>query len=109
MATERLRRRHHLISKFYLKRFANSDEQVRRIVLPGVQVHLTSLNDAAVQKDFYNLKLGDGRVTDFFEKEFDKIESAASAALSRLLANDYQHPLNPGDREALAAGSAFST
>lgn len=61
-------RRQHVVSKFYLKGFADEAGQLRRVYLPGDRSHLMATSDATVVKDFYTVTLPDGSESDMFER-----------------------------------------
>lgn len=46
-------RRHHVVSKFYLRYFANDHERVTTVMLPGDRTFQQSIGDASVQTDYY--------------------------------------------------------
>lgn len=98
-------RRQHTVSKFYLKGFANDSGYIRRVSLPGRPVIPLSIGDASVVKDFYTVTLPDGTQSDFFEKEFSKIESLAAEALVNILAGAW--PIVGKHRAALATWVAL--
>jgi hypothetical protein len=48
-------RGHHTVPRFYLDRFANDDQQIGVVQLPGDIRYRQSTRDASVVKDFYNI------------------------------------------------------
>lgn len=94
-------RNQHVVSKFYLKGFADQRSRLRRLILPGLHSHLISVNKATVIRDYYSLTLDDGRVTDVFESAFSKIESVAAKTLRRLTKGG-AWPLNSADKYSMA-------
>ena len=52
MTQQRPARRHHLVSRFYLRYFADDDEQVT-VMLPGDRVFTQTARRASVENDFY--------------------------------------------------------
>ncbi len=98
-------RRQHVVSRFYLSGFADSQNQLRRVVLAAGESHLVAVGDATVIKDFYNIEFGGG-VTDVFERQFSRVEEPAAAALQRVV-RERKWPLEPDERNALAAWIAL--
>jgi hypothetical protein len=98
-------RRHHVVSNFYLKGFANDDALIAQVALPDPTPVLVSTTNATVVKDFYTIELPDGTASDFMELAFSEIEGAASAALASVL--DGKWPLVGQDRGDLAAWLAL--
>lgn len=99
---EPLRRRHHLIPRFYLKQFAKNG-QVRVTWQPGARSALLSIDDASVRKDFYNVTFsedGNQYVTDYFERLFAEIEDRAAGALREVVEDD-RWPLPEAARDSL--------
>lgn len=100
--TEPLRRRHHVLPRFYLKQFAK-DGRVRVTWLPGDRSALLSIDDASVRKDFYNVEFdldGAKYVTDYWERMFAAIEGQAAGALREIVEHDHW-PLHQPARDAL--------
>ena len=83
-------RRQHLVSKFYLKGFANSDGRLFRTPLSG-QAHPVSLNDATVVNDYYSVDFGEG-LSDLFERAFGDIEKPAAVAWAQMTAGRIPEP-----------------
>jgi hypothetical protein len=103
---EKLRRRHHIVPRFHLKRFADERGMLMRVVLPGEKRHLISVNDATVEKDFYLVEEEDGRQHDEVEKLLGMVEDPAATAISQLL-DGSMWPIPPDAREAIAIWAAF--
>ncbi len=100
--TEPLRRRHHVVPRFYLKQFAK-DGQVRVTWQPGDRSALISIDDASVRKDFYNVTLdldGAEYTTDYWERMLSEIEGRAAAALREIVEHE-SWPLHRPARAAL--------
>lgn len=97
-------RRHHVVSKFYLRRFANPRQQLTRLPLVG-KAHLQSINDATVRKDFYTV-LADGVEQDNFETQLGLVETEAAAAFTAIL-RDRTWPPAPEHRAAVSAWIAL--
>jgi hypothetical protein len=98
-------KRHHVVSKFYLRYFADEAEQVTTIVLPGERVFTQSVDNASVHNHFYTLIDHEGELTDSAERNFSLVESYAADAW-RLVA-DGVWPLPAENREAMAAWIAL--
>ncbi|WP_253874093.1 DUF4238 domain-containing protein [Promicromonospora umidemergens] len=78
--TKRQARRHHVVSKFYLRYFADDVGQVTTVVLPGDRTFTQSINDASVHNQYYTAIGHDGLTTDVAEQAFGEIEAAAAPA-----------------------------
>lgn len=78
--SQKRKRRHHIVSRFYLEGFA-ADGQVQRFSLRDRADHRVATRDATVNKDFYTLELPDGEQSDFFEDLMSQIEGPAVEAL----------------------------
>lgn len=100
MTTSRSRR-HHLVSNFYLKGFANDRGHVIQTDLGDGSHHPVSTDDATVIRDFNTITLEDGERSDVVERHFSTIEGPASNALSDLLAGLW--PIRGEQRHALAS------
>ncbi|MFJ4171486.1 DUF4238 domain-containing protein [Paenarthrobacter sp. NPDC089714] len=101
MENQGLIRKQHVVSKFYLKGFADSSNRLRRIVLPGQKSHLISAEKASVISDFYTITLEDGQQTDYFERAFSRVEGPAAAVHKSIVENDHW-PLRVGEKCDLA-------
>lgn len=93
-------RRHHVVSKFYLRRFANPRKQLIRRPLDG-KAHLQSVNDATVRKDFYTVH-ADGFEQDAFETQLADVEAEAAVAFTAIL-RDGAWPPTPEHRLGVSA------
>ncbi len=93
-------KRHHTVSKFYLRGFSDEKKQLRRLVLPDQEDHLVSISSATVVNDFYSIELPDGRLSDEFEQLLSGVESDAADALDAV--NSGTWPLDGKLRAALA-------
>jgi Protein of unknown function (DUF4238) len=80
-------KRHHVVSRFYLRYFADESEQVTTVMLPGTRVFTQSIANASVQTRYYTAVAADGQQTDLAEKAFAEIEGHAAEAW-RLISND---------------------
>jgi hypothetical protein len=73
-------RRHHVVSKFYLRYFADDAGQITTVMLPGDRTFPQSVNDASVHNQYYTGIGHDGLATDVAEQAFGGIEAAAAPA-----------------------------
>jgi Protein of unknown function (DUF4238) len=103
-AEQRPARRHHVVSKFYLRYFADDDGMLTTIELPG-RTFPQSVESASVRIDFYTGRNNAGQETDAAEKAFGEIEGPAATAW-RLVA-DGMWPLADAERGAVAAWIAL--
>ncbi|WP_199515723.1 DUF4238 domain-containing protein [Nucisporomicrobium flavum] len=103
---ERLRRRHHIVPKFHLRRFANTRDMLRRVPLAGGEGHLVSINDATVERDFYLVQDVDGQQHDDVEKLLSDVESDASTAVGRVV-NQALWPIDQDTRMAIVLWAAL--
>lgn len=71
-------RRHHVLPRFYLERFADEAGLLTQVWLPGDRSHTVGVGDASVITDFYNITTNDGEVDDFWESQFSGVEGAAA-------------------------------
>lgn len=105
MTTQPISRRHHLVSKFYLRYFADDVGVLTAVELPGDRRFPLSIGNATVQRDYY-LAIGiNGELTDQAESAFAEIETAAAEAW--VLACDGAWPLPDPQREAVGAWIAL--
>ncbi len=102
--TNRIKRQH-TVSRFYLRGFANTKDQVLRIAIPGDHSATLATADASVIKDFYSIELENGTISDAFEREMSTIEAAASKALSRIESGEW--PIVAPTRDALSSWIAL--
>lgn len=102
---QKITRRHHVVSKFYLTGFADGARQLTRVALPGSKSHPISVDDATVAKDFYNVRMPSGEMSDFFERLWGQIEAPAAAVLNDLVGGLW--PLPPTQKVTLASWIAF--
>jgi hypothetical protein len=100
------KRRHHTVSKFYLKRFANDREIIQRFSLKDLKSHPISINAASVHRDFYMLKLEDGSDTDILEDAFGDLEGSAAQAMHEIIEAD-QWPPTEEQRWSISAWIAL--
>lgn len=81
MAQQQVSRRHHIVPRFYLERFADERNQLRQVWLPGDRRHNTTVTNATVVSDYYNLVDDAGELDDFWEQQFSAIEGRAAEAI----------------------------
>jgi Protein of unknown function (DUF4238) len=81
---DRVTRRSHTVNGSYLERFADPDEQLTMVILPGTRKPI-SVSNAAVRRDFYTIRLPDGTESDAAEEVFCQIEGAATEAIRYLV------------------------
>lgn len=98
-------RRHHVVSRFYLRYFANDSERVTTIMLPGARTFQQSIGDASVQTDFYTVIDQAGQQTDAAERALSLLEADAAAAWREVAAGVW--PLGDAHRESVAAWVAL--
>jgi hypothetical protein len=98
-------RRHHLVSKFYLRHFADADDQITTVLLPGDRTFVQNIANASVQNNFYTAVGVDGDETDAAERAFSVIETPAAEAWQYIAAGVW--PLPSIHREAVAGWIAL--
>jgi hypothetical protein len=98
---EPLKHRHHTVPRFHLKRFCNERGQLMRVPLDGKKLHLVSVGDATVEKDFYLVELEDGTSTDTVEDHLSLIEGNAAGAV-RALVDERVWPIPDSVRQSIA-------
>ena len=98
-------RRHHLVSKFYLRHFADQSGLVATVELPGHRTFTQSVEDASVRRDYYTAVDNEGEETDSAETAFAKIEGPAAKSWRNVTGGTW--PLTPTDRGNMAAWIAL--
>ncbi|RSN44890.1 hypothetical protein DMC64_18560 [Amycolatopsis sp. WAC 04197] len=98
-------RRHHVVSKFYLRYFANDNERVTTVMLPGDRTFPQSIGDASVQIDYYTVIDQAGQQSDAAEQALSLVEAAAAAAWREVAAGAW--PLSDQHRQSVAAWVAL--
>ena len=88
--------RHHLVPKFYLRRFANSERRTLVLDRNGAR-RMTAIKRAAVVTDFYAIDDKDGQTSQELEKAFGLIESAGARIMQSVLDGTFP----PRDRDRL--------
>jgi hypothetical protein len=96
--TQKPPRRHHVVNRAYLARFAR-DGKLQRVPLGGGKPHLIGLNNATVERDFYSTS-APGLEIGAYESALSKIEGQAETAL-RHVVDEGRWP-TPEDRVAIA-------
>jgi len=99
-------KRHHVVSKFYLRHFADEAEQVMTVMLPGTTPPFPQgIANASVRSNFYTGIGHDGQPTDAAERAFGLIEEAAAEAWRDVAAGVW--PLLATARESMAGWVAL--
>lgn len=98
-------RRHHLVSRFYLRHFADENDMITTVFLAGDRSVVQNIGNASVQNNFYTGIGHDGQETDTAEQAFSLIEAPAAAAWEHIAAGVW--PLPDAEREAVAAWIAL--
>jgi Protein of unknown function (DUF4238) len=83
-------RRHHTVPKSYLRRFANTAEQVTVVSRDDLSRKFTaSIDDILAERDFYAFETEDGSSSYEAEELFSTFEHDASQALTRVIAGAF--------------------
>ncbi|MFI5560708.1 DUF4238 domain-containing protein [Amycolatopsis japonica] len=98
-------RRHHVVSKFYLRYFANDNERVTTVMLPGERAFPQGIGDASVQIDYYTVIDQAGQQSDVVEQALSLVEAPAAAAWREVAAGVW--PLSDEHRQSMAAWVAL--
>jgi len=93
------------VSKFYLRYFANDNERVTTIMLPGDRTFPQSIADASVQTGYYTVIDRDGQQSDTAEQALSLVEADAATAWREVAAGVW--PLRDKHRESMAAWVAL--
>ncbi len=102
---QKIARQHHVVSTSYITGFADCSRQLTTVALPGQHSHLMSVSDATVAKDFYNVRLPGGEMSDVFERLWGQIEMPAAVVLNDVVGGLW--PLPPRQKATLAAWMAL--
>lgn len=105
VGTQRPARRHHVVSKFYLERFADESHMVMRVPLGGGESRPVPTRSATVQRDFYGVER-EGVEPDVFENALAGLEAPAAAAMRRLVDEEIW-PISDEDRYDIACWIAL--
>lgn len=82
-------KRHHTVSRFYLRRFADVNQQVMRVPLDAdAKPHRTNISNVAVESYFYQAELSDGSVTPEIEKTLPAMEAEWGPAIEAFVNGD---------------------
>ncbi|SED11513.1 Protein of unknown function [Streptomyces sp. 3213] len=98
---KQLKRRHHTVPKFYLRRFADARDQLMRVPIDAGKPHLCSVDDATVRKDFYSYTDEHGQLDDSPEDALGAMETQAAEVFRQVLDADWW-PLPATARATLA-------
>jgi len=98
-------RRHHVVSKFYLRYFANDNERVTTVMLPGDRTFPQSIGDASVQTGYYTVIDQQGQQSDAAEQALSLVEAHAATAWREVAAGVW--PLPDEHRGSVAAWVAL--
>lgn len=98
-------RRHHVVSKFYLRYFADEREHVTTVMLPGDRTFPQSIGDASVNTDYYTVIDQAGQESDAAEQALSQLEGVAATAWRELSAGAW--PLSEEHRGNMAAWLAL--
>lgn len=101
-------RRHHTISDFYLRMFADADEWLTVVDLTEAKPKWTrrKTSNVSVAKDFYTIIDTDGQESPAVERLLGHIEGRAAPALRRMQAGVF-FPPGASDRDNIALWLAF--
>lgn len=80
-----IKKRNHVVPKFYLRRFANQADQITAFHPEDLKRYTTSIEKVGVEGHFYNIPTEDGWDT-IVEDTLSKLESIAGHDLPRLVA-----------------------
>jgi len=97
--------RHHVVSKFYLRHFANDNERVTTVMLPGDRTFPQSIGDASVQTGYYTVIDQEGQQSDAAERALSLVEAHAATAWREVAAGVW--PLPNEHRGSMAAWVAL--
>jgi hypothetical protein len=95
-----IKRAHHVVPQFYLKRFANGSKEIFQTDKVSGLAQLTPVKHATVVRDLYTLDGNDGQEVDTFENMYSKIESGAARAFTAI--DQGVWPLTAPQRESMA-------
>lgn len=93
-------KRHHLLPRLYLKRWADERGQVRLVDTHEDRSFVANIADALVQNGFYNVETNDGSPPDMVESVLAGLEGYCATAFAALDAGMW--PLDDESRTALA-------
>jgi len=105
-AGKKLKRHHHTVPRFYLKRFADAHGLFMRVPIDGGESRRIGVGDATVRKDFYSFRDEDGHLNDSVEDALSDMEGAAAKVLRMVVDQDIW-PLPEDAREVMCTWLAF--
>jgi hypothetical protein len=97
-------KRHHHVAQFYLRGFADADEKLTTVRLPGDKRFTQVVRKAASETNFYKVE-GHVDGDDVFEKIFSGVEGEAAEISESIVAGVW--PLPEKERMALSSYIAF--
>lgn len=92
-------RRHHLVPRFYLQRWADQEGRILLADVRSGNAFVTALKNAGVERDFYTVETDEG-TSDIVEREMAKIEGLAAEVFQAI--DEGVWPLPKRLREILA-------
>lgn len=98
-------KRHHVVSKFYLRYFADTRDQLQTVMLPGDRRFPQSVGDASVNTNFYTVIDDEGEQSDAAEHALSQLEGYAATAWREMDAGVW--PLPEESRTAMAGWLAL--
>jgi hypothetical protein len=93
-------KRHHVVPRFYLRRWADERDRVYVVDLAAGHERLSSTESVCVRKDFYTFEAEDGTRSDGFEQVLSGIEGMASSVFRSIDAGAW--PLDAEQRGVMA-------
>ena len=93
------------MSKFYLRYFANDNERVTTVMLPGERTFPQSIGDASVQTGYYTVIDQEGQQSDAAEQALSLVEAHAATAWREVAGGVW--PLPEEHRASMAAWVAL--
>lgn len=97
---------HHTVPQFYLRGFADENEKIRTVVLPGTRRYTTLTKGTAATNHFYAIE-GHPDGKDAFEKTLAEVEADAAGVFRTVASGTW--PLEPEDRAILACFIALQS
>ncbi|HRN29426.1 MAG TPA: DUF4238 domain-containing protein [Terrimesophilobacter sp.] len=91
-------KRHHTVPKFYLRGFADENDQIATVPLSGEKPFTRSITKTATENHFYSLP-GHPDGDDAFEKALSQLEGATARIIEEIKRGVW--PLSPADRFTL--------
>ncbi|SHV58814.1 Uncharacterised protein [Mycobacteroides abscessus subsp. abscessus] len=97
---------HHTVPQFYLRGFANDDDRIATVKLPGDCRFIQKIGSTAAINHFYSID-GHPDGSDAFERALSKLEGGAAAVLRTIVQGDW--PLSAEQRLTLSTFLAVQT